>query len=196
MPHMLLHHLLCDYPHCGEQVSFRDLLLSGLLLFFLAQKAFPNVLGDHLIVNGAEDFVEHALADVHQHVCIEKLRFVITVAWSVLGLFAIFFYFLTEVFIECLSWQTFCDAIVIEFEPGPTVLGCDEGAVVPTVQIAVVNKHSSQNILVLFLLFWVDEKFGQVNLHRKFVVVVDFDHGVAVHIIFESFQLQMQNGRE
>lgn len=36
-------------------------------------------------------------------------------------------------------------------------------------------------------------KLGEINIHREFIAIVDFDRDVVLHIILETLQLQMQH---
>lgn len=46
----------------------------------------------------------------------------------------------------------------------------------------------------LLLLFAFGNKFGQVDVQRELVTVVDLHHGVSLNVIFETLQLQVQDG--
>lgn len=48
--------------------------------------------------------------------------------------------------------------------------------------------------LLLFLSF--GNEFCQIDFKRELMSVVDLDHCIPLNIVFESFQLKVENGRE
>lgn len=163
---------------------------------------FRHVLGRDRL----EDFVHAGLADVDEHVRVREplhgaLDRGLGAGLRVRGLDRVTVRsersLTTKVVLEDFAVRDRHDAIVVEAEPTTVRRRLDQDKVVAAVHVSRVHEHAVQPVLVRLgpVCLFVEVRL-EVDLERELVPVVDLDILVALHVVLEALELEVQDGRE
>lgn len=178
--------------------------LLGILALLVQSQAqmFRHVLGP----NRLEDVGDARLADVHEHVRVReplhralhrRLRARLRVRRRDRVPVRRERALAAKVVLEHFAVRDGDDAVVVEAQPATIRRRLDQDKVVTAVHVARVDQDAVQSVLVrLGPVRLLVEVRLEVDLERELMPVVDLDVLVAVHVVLEALELEVQDGRE
>ena len=176
----------------------------------LALEPSAQVLGHVLGRDGLEDLADSGRAHVHEHVgvrealhgaldrrldarldvCGGRDDVVAAVRRRERALTA-------EVVLEHLAVGDGHDTVVVEPQPAAVGLRLDEDEVVAAVHVARVDEDAMELVQVRLGPVGLGVQVRlEVDLERELVAVVDLDVLVAVHVVLEALELEVEDGRK
>ena len=193
----VLANLICHVLSGGQlnlrvQMRLRLLLLFAILLLLLLLQSHPQVLRDVVLCGLTDDLRDVRLAHVHEHVRVGEPRQT-DARNSRSGALV-----LTVLLVQRLGHLLLRHSFIVELEPLTAQIWTNVGVVVSAVDAAAVHQHGVQQVLVSHGPVSVGGEIlavtrVQVELLREFVAIVDLNHRVALEVVLEAFELQLQH---
>lgn len=123
----------------------------------------------------SKDFVHRRFANVHKHVCIgESLHGTLLISLAVENSNTVRSRLATIIFFQHLTIRHRRDAVVVELEPPSFAIRFNKCKVVTSMQIAGVDKHSSEFVYPgLGCVGTFVEEFAQIDREREFKAIIN-----------------------
>eukprot|EP00126_Sphaerothecum_destruens_P010956 Sdes_comp20833_c0_seq1m17443 len=181
-----------------EMHFFKFAVFSGFFGFF-ALESIDQMFGDVLMGDWTENIMEGTFTNVDQHVriCVFSIQLCqIESRKSSEGPVWAFRLIDAEIFLKRLFGGDFHHSIIVVFVPFLFAIRTQENHIMAAVDITAVNQNCVQNIVGRIGGIWSFEEFIELDSFAELVTIVHFDHHIAIHVVFESFELELKHGGE